>query len=130
MQYAPYIRLGCFLGVLFFLAVWEVSAPRRKLTVRRPLRLASNLGLVALNTVAVRVAFALEAVGVSLVATERQWGLLNNVRLAEWLAVPTAVIALDFAIYLQHVLFHAVPVFWRLHMVHHADLDCWPQRRT
>jgi len=123
MQYESYIRLGCFLGVLFFLAVWEALAPRRRLTVSKPRRWASNLGLVALNTVALRLAFALGAVGVSVVAAERQWGLLNNVSLPAWLAVPVAAIALDFAIYLQHVLFHAVPALWRLHMVHHADVD-------
>jgi len=123
MQYESYLRLGCFLGVLVFLAVWEVLAPRRRLTVSKPRRWASNLGLVALNTVALRLAFALGAVGVSVVAAERQWGLLNNVSLPAWLAVPVAAIALDFAIYLQHVLFHAVPALWRLHMVHHADVD-------
>ena len=123
MQYEPYVRLGCFLGVLFFLAVWEALAPRRRPTVSKPRRWASNLGLVLLNTVALRLAFALGAVGVSVVAAERQWGLLNNVALPKWLAVAVAVVALDFAIYLQHVLFHAVPALWRLHMVHHADMD-------
>src|SRR5204862_4197065 len=98
-------------------------APRRRLTVGRPLRWFSNLGLVALDTLAVRLLVPLGAVGMALLARERGWGLLNNLALPGWLAVPLAVVALDFAIYLQHVMFHAVPLLWRLHMVHHADLD-------
>jgi sterol desaturase/sphingolipid hydroxylase (fatty acid hydroxylase superfamily) len=59
----------------------------------------------------------------ALLAQERHWGLLNNVPLPPWLGVVFGVMALDLAIYLQHVLFHAIPTLWRLHMVHHADLD-------
>ena len=123
MQHEPIIRLVFFVGVLAAMAVWEVLAPRRPLAESKPLRWFSNLGLVVVNTIAVRLAFALGAVGVALVAQERGWGLFNNVALPDWLAVVLAVLALDFAIYLQHVMFHAVPLFWRLHMVHHADLD-------
>src|SRR5207248_4127067 len=97
--------------------------PRRRPTQSRPLRWFSNLGLVALDTLAVRFLVPLGAAGVALLAARRGWGLLNNVPLPGWLAVALAVVALDFVIYLQHVLFHAVPLLWRLHMVHHADLD-------
>jgi sterol desaturase/sphingolipid hydroxylase (fatty acid hydroxylase superfamily) len=93
------------------------------MTTRRPLRWASNLGLALLNTLTMRFLVPLSAVAVALLARERGWGLLNNVSLPEWLAVVLAVVALDLAIYLQHVLFHAVPALWRLHKVHHADLD-------
>jgi sterol desaturase/sphingolipid hydroxylase (fatty acid hydroxylase superfamily) len=123
MEYEPIIRLVSFLGMMAAMAVWEVLAPRRELAVSKPLRWFSNLGLVVVNTIAVRLAFALGAVGVALVATERGWGLFNNVELPAWLAIVLSVLALDLAIYLQHVMFHAVPLFWRLHMVHHADLD-------
>jgi sterol desaturase/sphingolipid hydroxylase (fatty acid hydroxylase superfamily) len=116
-------RLACFAGVLVLMALWEALAPRRRLTTGRPLRWASNLGLVALDTIAVRLVAPLGAVGVALVAEERGWGLLHNVFLPDLLAVALAVVALDLAIYLQHVLFHAVPLLWRLHMVQHADLD-------
>src|SRR5262245_33357981 len=105
------------------MTLWELLAPRRRLTVGRPLRWASNLGLVALDTLAVRFLIPLGAVGVALLARERGWGLFNNVSLPGWLAVVLSVVALDFIIYLQHVMFHAVPILWRLHMVHHADLD-------
>jgi sterol desaturase/sphingolipid hydroxylase (fatty acid hydroxylase superfamily) len=117
------VRLGCFAGVLLLMAVWEALAPRRRLSVKRPARWASNLGLAALNTLAVRFLVPLGAAGVAVLAEDRGWGLLNNVALPRWLAVVLAVVALDLAIYLQHVMFHAVPLLWRLHMVHHADLD-------
>jgi sterol desaturase/sphingolipid hydroxylase (fatty acid hydroxylase superfamily) len=117
------IRLGCFAGVLLVMALWEAVAPRRRLRVRRPLRWASNLGLVVLNTLAVRFLVPLGAMGVALAAEERGWGLLPYADVPHWLAVLLAVAVLDLAIYLQHVMFHAVPLLWRLHRVHHADLD-------
>ncbi len=123
MQYEPIIRLACFVGVLVLLASWELIAPRRTLSVSKGLRWFSNFGLTAVNTVAVRLAFALGAVGIALIAEERGWGLFHNVAFPGWLAIVLSVLALDLVIYLQHVMFHAVPLFWRLHMVHHADLD-------
>jgi len=123
LDYASAVRLGCFAAVLLSMALWEVLAPRRRLATARPPRWASNLGLVALDTLAVRFLVPLGAVGTALLAAERGWGILNNVPVPPWLAVALAVVALDLAIYLQHVMFHAVPVLWRLHMVHHADLD-------
>jgi sterol desaturase/sphingolipid hydroxylase (fatty acid hydroxylase superfamily) len=121
--YQSAIRLGCFAGVLALLAVWEILAPRRPLTIAKPVRWFSNLGLVVLDMFVARLLLPLGAVGVALVAEERNWGFFHNVPLPAWLAVVLSVVALDFTIYLQHVLFHAVPVLWRLHMVHHADLD-------
>jgi sterol desaturase/sphingolipid hydroxylase (fatty acid hydroxylase superfamily) len=123
MQYEPFIRLVFFFGVLVAMAIWEAVAPRRTLSVGKRWRWASNLGLVVVNTIAVRLVFALGAVGVALVAEERGWGIFNNLDAPRWLAIAVSVLALDFFIYLQHVMFHAVPLFWRLHMVHHADLD-------
>ena len=105
------------------MAIWEVIAPRRRLTVSKPLRWASNLGLVAFNTVILRLLLPTAAVGMALLAEERAWGLLNNYAVPYWLSLVLAVMILDFVIYLQHVMFHAVPALWRLHMVHHADLD-------
>jgi sterol desaturase/sphingolipid hydroxylase (fatty acid hydroxylase superfamily) len=123
LSHASEIRLGCFGGVLGLMALWEALAPRRRLTVGRPVRWASNLGLVALDVLAVRLLIPLGGAGLALVAAERGWGLFNNVALPSWLAVTLSVVALDLVIYLQHVLFHAVPLLWRLHLVHHADLD-------
>jgi sterol desaturase/sphingolipid hydroxylase (fatty acid hydroxylase superfamily) len=117
------IRLSCFGGVLLLMALWEALAPRRRLTVGRPRRWFSNLGLVALDALVTRLLAPLSVVGVALLAGEHSWGLLNDVALPAWLAVALSVVALDLVIYWQHVMFHAVPLLWRLHMVHHADLD-------
>lgn len=119
----PVIRLSFFLGTFAVVGLWEVLAPRRALTVSKALRWASNLGLVVLNTVVLRLVFPLAAVGVAAFAAENGWGLINHFQVPFWLAVPLAVIAMDFVIWLQHVMVHAVPLLWRLHRVHHADLD-------
>lgn len=122
-EHETLIRLGCFAGILLLMVLWEELAPRRHLTVQRPLRWFSNLGLVALNSLAVRVLVPLGAVATAMVAQEKGWGMFNNLSVPPWLAVTLSVVALDLVIYLQHVMFHAVPLLWRLHMVHHADLD-------
>jgi sterol desaturase/sphingolipid hydroxylase (fatty acid hydroxylase superfamily) len=105
------------------MVLWEALAPCRTRSVSRWLRWSNNLGLVALNTVLVRMATPAAVVGLAAVAEVQGWGLLNQLSLPGWLSALAAVLLLDLAIYLQHVLFHAVPVLWRLHRMHHADLD-------
>jgi sterol desaturase/sphingolipid hydroxylase (fatty acid hydroxylase superfamily) len=83
----------------------------------------NNLVLLSLNPISVRLIFPLLPVGAAILAKERHWGLLNNIGMSYWSSVVVGVIVLDLAIYLQHVLHHAVPLLWRLHMVHHSDLD-------
>ncbi len=117
------IRLGAFLSIFALMALWELRAPRRPLTVSKAVRWGSNLGLVVLNTVLLRLLFPAAAVGLAATAADQGWGLLNHHQVSPWVAVPLAVIAMDLAIWVQHVLFHAVPALWRLHRVHHADLD-------
>jgi sterol desaturase/sphingolipid hydroxylase (fatty acid hydroxylase superfamily) len=117
------VRLGFFLGVLLIMALWEAYAPRRRLTARKTPRWASNLGLVALNAMLVRLVVPITAVGAALAAASHGWGVLNFVDWPAWLETLLAILAFDLAIYLQHVMFHAIPILWRLHMVHHADLD-------
>lgn len=119
----PALRLSCFLGVLLGMGLWEMAAPRRVLSVRKAPRWTANLGLVVINTVLTRLVIPVTAAGAALTAGSKQWGLLHQVDWPDVLELLLAVTALDFAIYLQHVLFHAVPVLWRLHRVHHADLD-------
>ena len=123
IEYEPYIRLGMFGGVFAAMAVWELVAPRRRQHIGRVARWPSNLGVVLLDTLVVRLLFPMSAVGLALYSEQQGWGLLNVWLVSPWLAVPIAVIAFDLAIYLQHVLFHAVPVLWRLHRMHHADLE-------
>lgn len=117
------LRLVLFLGILVLVAAWEAMAPRRHRQLARWVRWPSNLGIVVLNTALVRLSFPISAVALALLCEQRGWGLLNSVELPRWLAIVLAVLALDLAIYLQHVLFHAVPALWRLHRMHHADLD-------
>ncbi len=117
------IRLGFFLGVFVLVALWETLAPQRTRRLTRLYRWSNNLGLVALNTVLVRLLFPAAAVGVAAFASANGWGLLNHYAVPFWLAVPLTAIAMDFVIWLQHVMVHAVPALWRLHRVHHADLD-------
>jgi len=117
------IRLGCFFGMLAAMAGWELIAPRRALSQPKAVRWYANLGIVALNTVLVRAVFPIVPVAVAVIAQQRGWGLLNSWAPPPWVAVAAAVVILDFAIYLQHVMFHAVPALWRLHRMHHADLD-------
>ncbi|MFH0727553.1 MAG: sterol desaturase family protein [Pseudomonadota bacterium] len=117
------IRLGFFIGVFVLVAVCEILSPRRALNTSKVSRWFANLVIIGLNPLSLRLVFPVFPVTMALLATERQWGLLNNVDLPFWLEVGIGVLALDFTIYLQHVLHHAVPALWRLHMVHHADLD-------
>jgi sterol desaturase/sphingolipid hydroxylase (fatty acid hydroxylase superfamily) len=105
------------------LALWEWLAPRRVLNVSKLSRWANNLGMVFVNTLLLRVIFPAAAVGMAAYAHRAGWGVLNIVEMPSLLAVVSAVVVLDFAIYVQHVLFHVVPALWRLHRVHHADLD-------
>ena len=117
------IRLSFFFGVFAVMAAWELVAPRRALAQSKAVRWYANLGIVALNTVIARIVFPLAPVAVALVAAERGWGLLPLLELPGWVLILLSVVILDFAIYLQHVMVHAVPVLWRLHRMHHADLD-------
>jgi len=123
MQNEVTIRLGFFFGIFGFMAVWEVVAPRRALTLTRKVRWLNNLGLVFFNSFVVRLLFPAAAVGMAVFATEQGWGLFNYFEVPAGIAILASVVALDFVIYLQHVLVHAVPVLWRLHRVHHADVD-------
>ena len=123
MSSEPVIRVAFFLGIFIVVAVWEAMAPPRKRQLPRRARWPANLGIVALNTALVRLLLPTTAVAFALLGEQRGWGLLNNIDLPRWAALVLAVVALDLAIYLQHVLFHAVPALWRLHRMHHADLD-------
>ncbi|WP_120505454.1 sterol desaturase family protein [Sulfitobacter mediterraneus] len=119
----PEIRLTAFLGVLAAMALWEIAAPRRRRDFPRVIRWTNNLALVIVDTVILRLTFPILAVGLALMGEDRGWGLFNNLDIPVWAAALVSMLLLDFAIYLQHVMFHAVPALWRLHRMHHADLD-------
>jgi sterol desaturase/sphingolipid hydroxylase (fatty acid hydroxylase superfamily) len=117
------IRIAIFIGILVFMAGWETLWPRRQLTQRKINRWFGNLMLVALDTIIVRLLLPAGAAGAALWAETHQFGLLHLTSLPPAATVLLAIILLDLAIYTQHVVFHAVPTLWRLHMVHHADRD-------
>jgi len=123
LAHEPAIRLAAFASVLALMAGLEAAFPRRRRSFVRLWRWPSNLGVVVLNTILLRLVFPTAAVGLALAAEARGVGLIPWLGLPTPLAVLVSVMLLDLAIYLQHVLFHAVPVLWRLHRMHHADLD-------
>jgi len=122
-----WIRFGVFAAVLAALAVAERIFPKRRRSEPVPRRWFTNLSIVAIDSVMVRAMAAL-AVPVAAVAAAhfaeiQRWGLLNAVDWPGWLEFVIALIVLDFAIWLQHLLSHKIPILWRLHQVHHADRD-------
>ena len=119
----PMLRLAVFLGVLVAMAGWELAAPRRRQDIPRVIRWTNNLALVVVDTIILRLTLPILAVGLAQMTEARGWGLFNALDVPLWLAVPLSILLLDLAIYLQHVLFHAVPGLWRLHRMHHADLE-------
>jgi sterol desaturase/sphingolipid hydroxylase (fatty acid hydroxylase superfamily) len=116
-----WLRTAAFAAVFAAVALWEMLRPRRPRQLGRSTRWLTNLGLLALDTLVLRLVFPAAAVGAAVLAEEAQLGILR------WLAWPVPIslllslLALDLAVYLQHAVFHAIPLFWRLHLVHHAD---------
>jgi sterol desaturase/sphingolipid hydroxylase (fatty acid hydroxylase superfamily) len=119
----PAIRLGVFVSSFVLIALWELFTPRRVLEIPRRVRWANNLGLAVVNIFVVRVLFPSAAVGMAILAGERGVGLLNVFPVSYPLAMILSLLALDLMMYLMHLMFHAVPAFWRAHRVHHADVD-------
>lgn len=117
------IRLGAFTSVFALMAAWEIARPARPSRLSRLVRWRANLGLVLVDSLALRFLLPGTAIAVAAIAEAKGWGLLHRLPLPEWAAAGAAIVLLDLAIYFQHVLFHAVPVLSRLHMVHHADPD-------
>jgi sterol desaturase/sphingolipid hydroxylase (fatty acid hydroxylase superfamily) len=123
LEHEPAIRIIFFLGMLIVIGAGEALAPRRQRLISRWLRWPSNLGIVALDALVLRAMLPVAAVGLAATGEERGWGLLNSITLPRWASIIIAVVVLDLALYLQHVMFHAVPTLWRLHRMHHADLE-------
>jgi sterol desaturase/sphingolipid hydroxylase (fatty acid hydroxylase superfamily) len=123
IEHETAIRLGAFLGVLSVLAVAEALWPRRAASVPRGPRWFNNLAIVALDALLLRLLFPVLAVGWALQLEARGWGLFNLLDWPVWLEGMLAVLLLDLAIYWQHRIMHRVPLLWRLHRMHHSDLD-------
>ena len=117
------IRLGCFLGILLAMMGWEWRLPRRAPSLPRARRWPANLGIVAVDSAVLRLAFPVLAVGAAQLAETRGWGLFHWLNAPFWPAFVASMLLLDLTIYAQHVAFHKIPLLWRLHRMHHTDLD-------
>ncbi|HUL36667.1 MAG TPA: sterol desaturase family protein [Thermodesulfobacteriota bacterium] len=117
------IRFGFFIGILIIMFLWEIIAPRRSLIISKGKRWVTNLGLVLIDSIAVRLVFPAALIGFASLFQQRGWGLFNLLGLSYLSNIVFGVLILDLAIYLQHIMFHSVPLLWRLHMVHHTDMD-------
>ena len=121
MTFESSIRLTSFLTVFLLIAIWEVSSPKRALSTPKLNRWLINIGITIGNTLIVRSFIALSAA--EFVAANSTLGLLNQFTIPFPAAIIISILLLDLIIYFQHVIFHTIPIFWRLHMAHHADLD-------
>ena len=122
-SHEPVIRATAFITVLVTMVLSEIAAPRRAQSYPRTRRWPSNLAIVILNTGLLRIVLPSGAVGLALLAEQRHWGLLNTLSTPTWAVVTASVVVLDLVVYLQHVMFHAVPALWLVHRMHHADLE-------
>ncbi|HUP82368.1 MAG TPA: sterol desaturase family protein [Pirellula sp.] len=123
LGHEPQVRLISLFSILATMAVWELAAPRRRQEIPRLLRWSNNIGMTAIDTLLVRLTFPFLAVSMASYAVVRGWGLFNIFQVPSWIAFFVSFLLFDLAIYLQHVMFHAVPLLWRLHRVHHSDLE-------
>ena len=126
MENEAIIRLSVFLGLFAVLATLEAVLPRRARSQPRRTRWVTNWSVTVLNTITLRliaIALPLLAVGAAVDADRQGWGLFNALSIPLWIEVVAVVLILDFAIWLQHLITHKVPLLWRLHRVHHADVD-------
>lgn len=111
------IRLSVFIGLLLLMLGWEIASPARRFETPRLTRWTSNFGLVLLDTALLRFAVPLLAMGVA----AQGWGLMNALSVSIWIALPLGYLSLEALVYWQHRMFHEVPLFWRIHRVHHSD---------
>lgn len=117
------IRIGCFFSILLIMGTWELYAPKKVPTISKAYRWINNLGLIFFNSLVVKLLLPFLATGVAIIANENHWGLLNYYKIDGILNIIIFVVVMDFIIYLQHVMVHAIPLLWRFHRAHHADLD-------
>ena len=123
MQIEQAVRLSVFTGVLLLVAIWEIISPRRPLVDDKGRRWFANLSLVVIDTAAARLLLPILPVGVAQIAEARDWGLFHQLDTPLWFSILLTMMVLDFIIYLQHVTFHRIPILWRIHRMHHTDLD-------
>lgn len=122
-EHEPTIRLVVFVGLFGIFALSEWIRPRRPLTLSKPQRWITNAAIVVIDSVLVRLLFPAAAVGIALWAQSKGYGLFNITTMPVWIAGLVSIVALDFAVWLSHLLSHKIPLFWRFHRMHHSDRD-------
>lgn len=123
LEHEQDLRSAIFYGAIIVIALWEFFLPRRALGHGLLVRWSSNLAVGVFNLLFITLALPVGAMGIAFWVESHGWGLLNLLSLPAWLAMALAVLGMDLIKYLEHRVFHAVPLLWRLHQVHHADLD-------
>ncbi len=117
------IRLSVFASLFFLMALLETIKPRRKRSFTRRERWFSNLGILVLGAIIARLILPWVPVGVAIYAQANGIGVLQYLDIPNVPFIMIGVLLLDFLIYVQHMFMHKVPILWRLHRLHHADLD-------
>lgn len=117
------LRSGASVGIFLAMSAWEYFRPRRQPAFGRLQRWPINLGLAIFNNLLLRVSVGAIAYQSAVWAADKHLGMLNSVNLPHWLDVVATLLLLDVAIYAQHIASHKWRWFWRLHQVHHTDLD-------
>jgi len=117
------IRLGFFFGTFMLMGLWEVLSPRRELLIKKSVRWLNNISLLVLNIIVIRLIFPTATIGMVIFVNNQGWGLFNYFNTPFWITTVASIVLLDLVVYLQHVMVHAVPLFWRLHRLHHTDQD-------
>lgn len=117
------LRLIAFLSLFCLLALAEFFWPRRMLTVSKLQRWQANIGIILADSLVVRLLVPIAPVTLAATAQSQGWGLFNLLGIPGWIELIAGLLILDLIIYLQHRLFHRIPLLWRLHRMHHTDLD-------
>ncbi|WP_117234880.1 sterol desaturase family protein [Vibrio maerlii] len=123
MESIEQLRLAFFLSIFFMCAAWEWVAPRKTLTQSKTWRWMNNVSLTALNSLLLTILFPILAVEAAIIAKGTQFGLFHFLELPNIFTILVSLVILDLAIYAQHLVFHRIPALWKLHRMHHADLD-------
>ncbi|QUM76136.1 sterol desaturase family protein [Moritella sp. 24] len=117
------LRASAFIGLLILLAISEYYKPKRPLTRSKWQRWSNNLAVVFINNLVLKLFVPFVAIDAAIFVEQQQWGLLSLTSLNSAVIIVTSVMLLDAAIYFQHKIFHQIPMLWRLHRMHHSDLD-------
>ena len=117
------IRLAAFLTIFATMAVLELGLPRRDPNAYKWTRWRTNLAMVIVDSIVLRIVFPMAAVGTAIWAEQRGYGLFRAFETPGLLAGVVAFIVLDFAVWLEHWASHKIPILWRIHRMHHSDID-------